>query len=85
MNIYFCREKDEFAGLFVVASTRGRAKLIFAKEVDCSYTDVRSNIQCRGVGVYPQGCLYDWDERDKSFMYLHGLQYGALDDWEDFL
>lgn len=82
-NIYFCREKDEFAGLFVVASTRGKAKLLFAKEVDCQYIDVRSEIRRREVGIYPQGCLDCWAKGDRAFLALNGLKYDDWDEWGD--
>ena len=48
MNIFWCHEKNENYGLFVKASTRGRAKAIFSAEIECDITDVRTNIMRRG-------------------------------------
>lgn len=74
MNIYFCREKDEYAGLFVIAPTRGKAKELFAYEVDCSFVAVRTEIRRKDVDEDKQRCLFDIDE-DLPILTKHGLFY----------
>ena len=48
-NIYWCEEKGEFGGLFVIASTRGKAKQLYAEYIECRYIDVRTSLIRRGV------------------------------------
>lgn len=75
MNIYFCREYDENAGLFVIAVSRGKAKEIFAGEVDCRFTDVRLDIRKRSVPEFMQRCLFADDEEDVLVLERYGLEY----------
>lgn len=71
-NIYWCEEKGEFGGLFVVAPTRGRAKEIYSAEVECRYTDVRSRIMRRGVNeMFP--CVID--DVGSPLLKKYGLEY----------
>lgn len=49
MNIYFCFEKSDYSGLYVIAETRGKAKRIFADEVTEYFTDIRSHIYRKNV------------------------------------
>lgn len=75
MNIYFCREYDENAGLFVIAVSRGKAKEIFAGEVDCRFTDVRSSIRKRGVSELEQRSLFADIKEDVLVLERYGLAY----------
>lgn len=51
MNIYFCREKHEYEGLFVSAKSRGTAKSLYAQHIECDFVDVRCHISRRGVNA----------------------------------
>ena len=48
-NVYWCAEKGELGGLFVIAPTRGQAKQLYAEYIECRYIDVLINICKRGV------------------------------------
>ena len=78
MNIYWCYEKYDSCGLFVIAETRGKAKLLFANEVDEDYIDIRSQIYRRGVFENVSGII---DPEDTELLEKYGLEY--TDD-EDF-
>ena len=71
MNIYWCHEKHEYSGLYIVAATRGRAKRIYADEVECKYLKVRTNIVKRGVNEQIEGVI----EFDSPLLEKYGLQY----------
>ena len=49
MNIYFCFEKTDYCGLYVIAETRGQAKRMFAVEVTEYFTDIRCHIYRKNV------------------------------------
>lgn len=49
MNIYWCYEMNEFSGLYIIAPSRGKAKVIFAYETGDEFINVRSQIYRRGV------------------------------------
>lgn len=74
MNIYWCHEKNEGCGLFVKALTRGRAKDIYACEVECRLIDVRTNIMRRGVNEDFEGILEIGEEGK------YGLKYTEEDE-----
>lgn len=74
MKIYLCHEKDVGYGLYVCALTRGRAKRIYASDVDCSMLDVHSQIMRRGVNEPFEGIMDD-EQLDK-----YGLEY-VEEDW----
>lgn len=78
MNIYFCRESCEDAGLFVFAPTRGRAKVMFAHEVNCNFTDVRCALHKRGV-CEPIPIIVD--DVDSPLLKKYGLEYTEGDEW----
>lgn len=48
-NIYWCEEKGEQGGLFVIAQTRGKARQLYAEYIECRYIDVRTSLMRRGV------------------------------------
>lgn len=75
MNIYLCHEKDEYAGLFISAPTRGVAKKIFAMEIDCEYTDVRSEVRKRGVNCDIERIFMADNEADIEDLQYYGLKY----------
>jgi hypothetical protein len=71
-NIYWCEEKGEFGGLYVIAPTRGRAKELYSAEIECRYIDVRTQIIMRGVNeVFP--CVID--SVNTPLMKKYGLEY----------
>lgn len=65
MNIYWCNEKHEYAGLFVKATTRGRAKVIYAAYVECRMIDVRTHIARRGINEDFEGVIEDSKSLEK--------------------
>lgn len=72
MNIYWCHEKHEYCGLYVTATTRGRAKAIYSAEVECDITDVRTNIMRRGVNEHFEGVI----DVGEPILKKYGLTYG---------
>lgn len=72
MNIYWCHEKNENYGLYVKALTRGRAKDIYSAEVECHFTDVRTNIMRRGVNEHFEGVI----DINEPTLKKYGLSYG---------
>lgn len=80
MNIYWCHEKHEYSGLYIVAATRGWAKKIYADEVECSMLKVRTNIVKRGVTEQFEGEI----EFGSPLLEKYGLHYDDdEDEWED--
>jgi hypothetical protein len=75
MTIFWCHEKDDACGLYVVAMTRGRAKKLFANEVDCSLLDIRSRIVKRGAKEVFEGVI----ETDSPLLEKYGLRYDEED------
>lgn len=57
-SIYWCEEKGEFGGLFVIAPTRGQAKRLYAEYIECRYIDVRTSLVRRGV-MWRLPCVID--------------------------
>ena len=57
-NIYWCEGKGDFGGLFVIAPTRGQAKRLYAKYIECRYIDVRTSLVRRGV-MWRFPCVID--------------------------
>lgn len=49
MNIYWCFEKSDYFGLYVIAETRGQAKRIYADEVTECFIDIRCQIYRKNV------------------------------------
>ena len=72
MNIYWCNEFDMIEGLYVVARTRGKAKMLFAHELDCNYTDVRSSVRRKDVPEEIEGVIYD---EDSTLLKKYNLEY----------
>lgn len=58
-NIYWCEEKGEFGGLYVIAQTRGKAKQLYAEYIKCRYIDVRTSLIGRGVNEM-FSCVIDY-------------------------
>lgn len=71
MNIYFCREKHEYEGLFVSAKSRGTAKSLFARHIECDFADVRCHISRRGLNANFEGVFLDND----TLLEMCGLKY----------
>lgn len=71
MNIYWCYEKDGYYGMYVKASTRGRAKVLYSDYVECKMIDVRTSISRRGIlPKFSEGVIDDETELKK-----YGLSY----------
>ena len=70
-NIYWCQEKDDYSGLFVIAPTRGMAKVVFADEINCKFVDVRTQIYKRGVNEDFCGII----ESDSPLLEKYNLKY----------
>lgn len=77
MNIYWCHEKNEYEGLFILALTRGRAKAFYADVVECSMLNVRTQIVRRGVNEHFE-CEID---TDSPLLQKYGLEYAESEDW----
>lgn len=67
MNIYFCREVLEGSGLYVIAKTRGSAKIIFANEGDCDFVNVRCELYRKNVDEKNDGIIDVGDRRLKKY------------------
>lgn len=67
MNIYFCREALETEGLYVVAKTRGSAKVIFANDIDCDFVDVRCILYRKNIDEKTDGIIDLGDRRLKKY------------------
>ena len=76
MNIYWCSEKDEPYGLFVIAPTRGRAKVRYAAETECYFTDVRTCLMRRGIKEPFEGTI----DEGSSLLKKYNLEYGKEED-----
>lgn len=71
-NIYWCEEKGEFGGLFVIAPTRGRAKQLYSEYIECRFIDVRTILVRRGVNEdFP--CVLDYSP--SALLEKYGLKY----------
>ena len=71
-HIYWCEEKGEFGGLFVMAQTRGKAKQLYANYIECNYTDVRTSLARRGVNeIY--SCVID--DSGSPLLKKYNLEY----------
>lgn len=80
MNIYWCFEKNDYFGLYVIAETRGKAKQIFADEIGESYIDIRSHIYRRGVNER-KGII---EAEDTKLLNKYNLEYAdeeQADNW----
>lgn len=49
MNIYWCFEKHDYYGLYVIAETRGQAKRIYADELTENFIDIRCHTYRKNV------------------------------------
>lgn len=63
MNLYWCHEKHEYNGLWVVAESRGKAKVLYAFETTTDFLDVRCDLHRKDVGNIEEGCLDLLDKR----------------------
>lgn len=77
MNIYWCNEKDEPYGLFVMARTRGRAKARYAAETECDFTEVRTQLMRRGVNEPFEGVIGE----NSSLLKKYGLEYSESEEY----
>lgn len=67
MNIYLCREILEDCGLYVVAKTRGSAKVIFANDIDCDFVNVRCILYRKNVDEKTDRVIDVGDRRLKKY------------------
>lgn len=63
MNLYWCHEKGENFGLWVVAETSGKAKNLYAMETYIHFTEARCELHKKDVGNIEEGCLDLLDKR----------------------
>ena len=63
MNLYWCHEKHEYCGLWVVAESAGKAKLLYSVETVTPFLDVRCDTHQKNIGDIDEGCLDDFDRR----------------------
>ena len=71
MNIYWCFEKHDYYGLFVIAETRGQAKRIYADEVTEDFIDIRCHLYRKGVNE-KAGVI---DPDDTKLLNKYNLEY----------
>lgn len=62
MNLYFCREYDDYSGLYILAESPAKAKMLFVGEVGTDYINIRYRTIKKDVGEYKQGVLQVGDE-----------------------
>jgi len=71
MIIYWCHERGEDCGLYVVAERRGRAKSLFSSEIGVDFNDVRATIVHKDVESEKEQVLHT----DADLMAEYGLSY----------
>ena len=59
MNIYWCFEKSDYFGLYVIAETRGQAKRIYADEVTERFIDIRCHKKPKKKEENQYSAFYD--------------------------
>ena len=62
-NLYWCHEKGEYCGLWVVATSRGRAKDFYRAQTETDFCDVRCELHKKNVGNVAEGCVDVFDEK----------------------
>lgn len=72
MNLYWCHEKGEYFGLWVVAETKGKAKVMYCHETTTDFLDARCELHKKDVGDIEEGCLDLFDKR----LEMLGVTYG---------
>ena len=77
MNIYWCFEKHDYYGLFVVAETAGQAKRIYADEVTEYFIDIRCHV-CRKNVDEKAGII---EPEDTKTLEKYNLEY-AEDEYD---
>ena len=77
MNIYWCYDYHENWGVFVVAKTRGRAKVLGAAEMDIRFTDVRSWVVRKNVKEKTEGVI----EFGSPLLLKYKLEYDVSEEW----
>lgn len=82
MNLYWCREKGEYYyGSWVVAETKGKAKVMYCNKTDTDFLDARCELYKKDVGDIEEGCLDLFDKR----LDLLGVTYGlTMEDEDEF-
>ena len=63
MNLYWCHEKLEYCGLWVVAESRGKAKLLYSIETATPFLDVRCDTHRKNIGKVEEGCIGALDDK----------------------
>lgn len=71
MTIFWCHEREDDSGLYVVAMTRHSARKIFANEVECNKMDVFTKTVKRGAMEHFEGVI----GVDSPLLEKYGLQY----------
>lgn len=71
MSIFWCHEKDDDCGRYVVATTRHSARRIYAAEYDCNKTDVFTKTIKRGATERVEGVI----DVDSPLLEKYGLRY----------
>ena len=80
MNIYWCFEKSDYFGLYVIAETRGQAKRIYADEVTECFIDIRCQICIKNVNE-KAGII---DAENTKLLEKYHLEYeeATPDNWD---
>jgi hypothetical protein len=77
VNLYWCHEKGEYCGLWVVATTRGKAKHYYCMETETDYCDIRGTLCKKDVGDVAEGCVDAFDEETLKTL---GVEYSEDDE-----
>lgn len=77
MNIYWCYEYHENWGVFVIAETRGKAKVLGAAELDVRFTDVRTQVVRKNVKEKKEGVI----DNGSPLLKKYDLEYDESEEW----
>ena len=78
-NLYWCHEKGYDWGLFVVSTSRGRAKDFYRAETETDFCDVRCELHKKNIGDIKEGIVEPFDVKTLEKL---GVAYYEEDDYE---
>lgn len=73
-NIYWCYNRYDFYGVYVVATNRNKARLYAIGDIDCDYIDINANCKAKNVNL-AEGTTMDCSDTDLIIKY--GLTVGC--------
>lgn len=78
MNIYFCHEKGESYGLYIIAETLNRAKMLYSAEYGDPYIEIRGHLMRKNVNEKRESTIYNYDDK---LLKKYDLEYTEIEDW----